>query len=229
MLTGENIVCFAKDWTEDPTSNNHVMRMLARDNKVLWLNSIATRTPKLSTAGDMGKIARKLQELRRGAAAGRRRAACDVYTPIVLPFPHSRAGDALNRQILRGTIGATAPPARHGRLPAVELHPDRGRSTSASSANRSSSTTAPTSGRSSATSTARKIVAMEKRAVPARGHRVHDVAHAARAQEGVQPRDAPRLARRRPRALRARRSTPATPIAAGARGLASGRSSASSA
>ena len=43
-MTGENIVCFAKDWTEDPTSNNHVMRLLARENKVLWLNSIATRS-----------------------------------------------------------------------------------------------------------------------------------------------------------------------------------------
>ena len=49
MMTGENIVCFAKDWTEDPTSNNHVMRLLARDNQVLWLNSIATRTPRTTT------------------------------------------------------------------------------------------------------------------------------------------------------------------------------------
>ena len=39
VLEGENIICFAKDWSEDPTSNNHVMRLLARKNKVLWLNS----------------------------------------------------------------------------------------------------------------------------------------------------------------------------------------------
>ena len=29
-MRGEFIVCFAKDWQEHPTSNNHVMRMLAK-------------------------------------------------------------------------------------------------------------------------------------------------------------------------------------------------------
>ena len=34
MLTGANIICFAKDWSEDPTSNNHVMKLLARDTRL---------------------------------------------------------------------------------------------------------------------------------------------------------------------------------------------------
>ena len=57
-MTGQNIICFAKDWSEDPTSNNHVMRLLARDNRVLWLNSIATRTPNFSSGRDLQKIGR---------------------------------------------------------------------------------------------------------------------------------------------------------------------------
>src|SRR3954462_3031430 len=52
------IVAFAKDWHEDPTSNHHVLRELARTRRVLWLNSIATRTPKLGSARDVGKIRR---------------------------------------------------------------------------------------------------------------------------------------------------------------------------
>jgi hypothetical protein len=32
------IVAFAKDWHEDPTSNHHVLRELARTRRVLWLN-----------------------------------------------------------------------------------------------------------------------------------------------------------------------------------------------
>ena len=67
MLTGENIICFAKEWSEDPTSNNHVMRLLAERNKVLWLNSIATRTPKLGSKDDVAKIKRKLRTLGQGA------------------------------------------------------------------------------------------------------------------------------------------------------------------
>jgi glycosyltransferase involved in cell wall biosynthesis len=103
MMTGANIICFAKDWSEDPTSNNHVMKLLARDNEVLWLNSIATRTPKLSSSSDMGKIRRKLRSFVDGPQRVDGARGLSVFTPLVLPFPHSRAAVAMNRQILRGT------------------------------------------------------------------------------------------------------------------------------
>jgi hypothetical protein len=96
-----NIICFAKDWNEDPTSNNHVMRMLARHNRVLWLNSISTRTPKLGSSRDRGKIQRKLRSFFDGAQ--QIDSHLNVFTPLVLPFPHSRAATAINGQILRAT------------------------------------------------------------------------------------------------------------------------------
>ncbi|MBX3259240.1 MAG: glycosyltransferase [Labilithrix sp.] len=104
MMRGENIVCFAKDWSEDPTSNNHVMRILARDNRVVWLNSIATRQPSFTDKGDVSKIVRKLKSFARGPK--RVDARLDVYTPIVLPFPHSRLAGKVNHQILRASVGA---------------------------------------------------------------------------------------------------------------------------
>jgi glycosyltransferase involved in cell wall biosynthesis len=103
-MTGENIVCFAKEWTEDPTSNNHVMRLLAERNEVLWLNSIATRTPKLGSKDDVAKIKRKLRSLGQGPREVSQ--GLHVFTPLVLPFPHSRAATVANKQILRGTIAA---------------------------------------------------------------------------------------------------------------------------
>ena len=102
MMHGESIVCFAKDWSEDPTSNNHVMKMLARDNKVLWLNSISTRTPDFSSGRDLGKIGRKLKSFAKGPVDVE--AGLHVYTPIVLPFPHSRAATMANGQILKGSV-----------------------------------------------------------------------------------------------------------------------------
>jgi len=100
---GENIICFAKDWSETPTSNNHVMVELAKSNRVLWLNSIATRTPKLSSGRDVKKIFRKLASFARGAE--RVSDNMWVYTPIVLPLPHSRVATAVNQYILRMTLG----------------------------------------------------------------------------------------------------------------------------
>jgi len=101
-MTGENIICFAKDWAEDPTSNNHVMRQLAQGNRVLWLNSISTRTPSLSSGRDLKKIALKLASFMQGAKQVDERLW--VYTPIVLPLPHSKVAAALNRDILRCTL-----------------------------------------------------------------------------------------------------------------------------
>jgi glycosyltransferase involved in cell wall biosynthesis len=98
------IVAFAKDWHEDPTSNHHVLRELAKTRRVLWLNSIATRTPSLSSGRDLGKIRRKLVEFARGPV----NVENDLWvaTPLALPFPHSAAARAVNRQVLRAIIRA---------------------------------------------------------------------------------------------------------------------------
>jgi glycosyltransferase involved in cell wall biosynthesis len=98
------IIAFAKDWNEDPTSNHHVLRELAKTRRVLWLNSLATRTPKLTSARDLGKLRRKLGEFARGPV----RVENDlwVFTPLVLPLPHLAAARAANRLTLRATIRA---------------------------------------------------------------------------------------------------------------------------
>jgi glycosyltransferase involved in cell wall biosynthesis len=103
-LSGENIVCFAKDWGEDPTSNHHVMLELSRHNRVLWLNSIATRTPSLKSGRDLRKIKNKLRDFARGPVQVSE--SMWVYTPLVLPFPHVPAARLANRALLRATLYA---------------------------------------------------------------------------------------------------------------------------
>ncbi len=107
MLKGKNIVCFAKDYSEDPTSNNHVMRLLARDNRVLWVNSLAMRTPNFTSKADLTKIATKIKSFAQNAVRGAEQVDDNfwVFTPIVLPFPHNPVAQALNRQILTTTLG----------------------------------------------------------------------------------------------------------------------------
>jgi glycosyltransferase involved in cell wall biosynthesis len=102
MLTGENIICFAKDWSEDPTSNNHVMRLLAKHNRVLWLNSITTRTPSLASGRDLRKILRKLSSISEGARQVDENLW--VYTPVVLPFPASPLAAWANVRILKTAL-----------------------------------------------------------------------------------------------------------------------------
>jgi glycosyltransferase involved in cell wall biosynthesis len=101
-MRGENIVCFAKDWDDDPTSNTHVMRLLARDNRVLWLNSIGMRRPSVGSARDLRRIVRRLEDFRRGA----RQVAPNLWvaSPLVLPLPHVPLATRVNRLLLRATV-----------------------------------------------------------------------------------------------------------------------------
>lgn len=98
------IVAFAKDWHEDPTSNHHVLRELAKSRRVLWLNSIATRTPRLSSGRDLGKLARKACEFARGPV----NIENDLWvtTPLAVPLPGSRAARTANRSLLRAQLFA---------------------------------------------------------------------------------------------------------------------------
>lgn len=104
MMSGEDIVCFSKDWDESHTSNHHVLRQLARFNRVLWIDSTATRAPRLSMARDRRRIVRKLGQFARGP-----RCVSDSlwrFTPLVLPWPHSPLAAHVNRRILRASIRA---------------------------------------------------------------------------------------------------------------------------
>jgi glycosyltransferase involved in cell wall biosynthesis len=98
VLQGRDILCFSHDWGGDPYSRTHLMRLLARENRVLWVNSIGCRAPTVSRA-DAGRVLRKL-----GAAARPlRRVEPNLYvlSPLALPFYDSPGVRRLNGHLLR--------------------------------------------------------------------------------------------------------------------------------
>ncbi len=60
-LRGRDILCFSHDWTGDPLSKTHLMRVLSKDNRILWINAIANRMPTASTR-DLSRIGSKLKK-----------------------------------------------------------------------------------------------------------------------------------------------------------------------
>lgn len=101
MLSGENIICFANDWDSDPLSKKHIMQVLARQNRILWINSIGNRNPTIS-GNDLQRITKKITQFIKGA----RQVAENiwVFTPLVIPFHGSLLIRAINRQILTRSI-----------------------------------------------------------------------------------------------------------------------------
>lgn len=98
MLRGQDIICFANDWSADPLSKKQVMLRLAERNRILWVNSLHNRRPQL-TAKDARRVWHKL----RGFGQGLQQVQGNVWviTPLYLPFMESPFVQKINRVILR--------------------------------------------------------------------------------------------------------------------------------
>jgi glycosyltransferase involved in cell wall biosynthesis len=92
------MLCFSHDWTGDPLSKTHLMRLLARENRILWVNSIGYRAPSVS-GRDLRRIAQKL----RAAATPVREVEPNLFVmnPLVIPAYGIPAMRRVNRELLR--------------------------------------------------------------------------------------------------------------------------------
>ncbi len=101
VLEGASIICFAHDWGGDPTSKTHIMRILARRNRVLWVNSIGMRRPAAS-GRDLRRILDKLAKGLRGC----REVEPNIFVanPLVVPLPGWGLADRINAVILAATL-----------------------------------------------------------------------------------------------------------------------------
>ena len=99
---GRDIVCVGfADWdTELWTNQHHLMSRLARDNPVLFVESLGLRRPQLA-GRDLTRIWRRL---RRGVAPPRQADGLYVLSPLVLPLHHSRLARALNARLLPALV-----------------------------------------------------------------------------------------------------------------------------
>jgi glycosyltransferase involved in cell wall biosynthesis len=99
-LSGESVVCFAGEdwWYHHPHSKNHILKRLARQNRVLFVNSIGMGLPKASNPDFLLKIGRKLRSYLRWL----RKVPEGLYvlTPISLPFYGSKVARWMNRRLL---------------------------------------------------------------------------------------------------------------------------------
>jgi glycosyltransferase involved in cell wall biosynthesis len=105
-LQGRDIVCVGfADWdTELWTNQHHLMSRLARENRVLFVESLGLRRPQLA-GRDLARIGRRL---RRGLQAPRALDGLHVLSPLILPLHRSRIARALNRRLLPALVRRAA-------------------------------------------------------------------------------------------------------------------------
>src|SRR3954470_19619893 len=100
-LRGRDLICFSHDWGGDPLSKNHLMRLLARRNRVLWVNSIGYRAPTASRA-DAARAVRKLKQ----ALHPVREVEPNLFvlSPLAIPSYGTSWARAVNRFCLRAQV-----------------------------------------------------------------------------------------------------------------------------
>jgi glycosyltransferase involved in cell wall biosynthesis len=95
---GRDMLCFSHDWNSDPLSKTHLMRLMARDNRVLWVNSIGYRSPNISSR-DVSRAVKKIL-----AAAGPLQEPeknIHVLSPLIIPAYGRPWVRSLNRWLLQ--------------------------------------------------------------------------------------------------------------------------------
>ncbi len=101
VLRGRDMLCFSHDWSGDPLSKTHLMRLLAKDNRILWVNSIGYRAPSASK----GDLQRAIQKLKAFAKSARKVEEVErnifVLNPLAIPAYGVPAMQKVNRQVLR--------------------------------------------------------------------------------------------------------------------------------
>ncbi|HEX2572336.1 MAG TPA: glycosyltransferase [Polyangia bacterium] len=101
--SSRDIVCFANDWAGDPLSKKHVMRRLAEKHRVLWVDSLGNRVPRMSRQ-DARRILAKLERFTRGLKQVERNIW--VLSPLALPIYDSRLASGINAVVLGATVRA---------------------------------------------------------------------------------------------------------------------------
>lgn len=99
MLKNRNIILFSSDdWDSGlKTSKYHIAIRLAKENKVLFVNSVGFRAPKASS-NDIGRMLHKFGMWLGGYQKINRNLY--VYTPLILPFHNSKVVRHMNHLIL---------------------------------------------------------------------------------------------------------------------------------
>jgi hypothetical protein len=96
-------IVFGDDWGKHTSTVQHLVRHFPAGDRVLWINSIGMRSPKLESA-DLWRVARKAWTLLRPSPATASAREPMQITPLVLPWHLSPPAVAVNRHALGGQI-----------------------------------------------------------------------------------------------------------------------------
>lgn len=109
-MAAADLVVFGEDWGRHPSSTQHLIMRLKERRRVLWINSIGLRRPRLSVRDARRLIDKAVAIACRKSHSGSAPApnGINVVSPLALSWPGSRAAYGANRLLLKRQIGRAA-------------------------------------------------------------------------------------------------------------------------
>ena len=105
-----DLIVFGEDWGGLPSSTQHIVRRLAHDRRILWVNSIGLRQPKPGI-DDLRRLVRKLRQVPTRPTASVSIPAgpgFSIVNPLAIPAPRSTAARALSASMLQAQVTRAA-------------------------------------------------------------------------------------------------------------------------
>ena len=98
-----DLIVFGEDWGGLPSSTQHLISHLMNKHRVIWVNSIGMRAPRLSP-GDLTRVARKALAMVKGSGKPARNTSGPIspiiINPKVLPFHRFKLIRQINKRLL---------------------------------------------------------------------------------------------------------------------------------
>ncbi len=105
-IVPKDLIVFGEDWGGHPSSTQYLVKLLARNRRVLWVNSIGLRRPKLNFS-DFRRLLVKFKAMIkpfREMSESNSISPVHVVQPKAFPFPGNRLARMLNRRLLMRLI-----------------------------------------------------------------------------------------------------------------------------
>lgn len=107
MLKNRDIIVFSDDWGRHPSSCQHLLRRFLPDNRVVWVNTIGMRSPRLSLYDIKRGIGKMGGWLAGDSRTGASEAAGPVIVdPVIIPYNHIGPVRSLNRELVMRKLRA---------------------------------------------------------------------------------------------------------------------------
>jgi glycosyltransferase involved in cell wall biosynthesis len=98
VLSGRDFIVFSDDWGRHPFSCQHIMQHFLPQNRILWVNTIGMRLPRLTTY-DVKRAVEKIVAWTVPASGGEQSLpeGLRVIAPVMIPFSTVSVARAFNR------------------------------------------------------------------------------------------------------------------------------------